>query len=152
MIANTEALIQKYQQIKAGLMHDLFTRGITSDGQLRPPREKAPELYKETAIGWIPKEWKAKDLGSACDWYSGGTPSRGNQEWWEGKIPWLSPKDMKSFDLGDTEEHVTKIAAMFGSRLMPPATVFIVIRGMILAHTLGASQLCAKYKCLGNFL
>jgi type I restriction enzyme, S subunit len=61
-IAHTEALIQKYQQIKAGLMHDLFTRGITSDGQLRPPREKAPELYRETAIGWIPKEWAAKKL------------------------------------------------------------------------------------------
>ncbi len=134
-IAHTEALIQKYQQIKAGLMHDLFIRGITSDGQLRPPRKEAPELYQETAIGWIPREWKAKDLGSACDWYSGGTPSRGNQEWWEGKVPWLSPKDMKSFDLSDTEEHVTKIAAISGSRLMPPATVFIVIRGMILAHT-----------------
>jgi type I restriction enzyme, S subunit len=38
-------------------MHDLFTRGITSDGQLRPPREQAPELYKDSAIGWIPKEW-----------------------------------------------------------------------------------------------
>jgi type I restriction enzyme, S subunit len=61
-IAHTEALIQKYQQIKAGLMHDLFTRGITSDGQLRPPREQAPELYKDSAIGWIPREWEAKKL------------------------------------------------------------------------------------------
>jgi len=56
-IEKTETLIEKYQQIKAGLMHDLFTRGITADGKLRPPREEAPELYQETAIGWIPKEW-----------------------------------------------------------------------------------------------
>ena len=56
-IEKTEALIHKYQQIKAGLMHDLFTRGLTADGKLRPPREQAPELYKETPIGWIPKEW-----------------------------------------------------------------------------------------------
>src|SRR3546814_8115859 len=40
-IAQTEALIAKTQQIKAGLMHDLFTRGVTADGQLRPPREQA---------------------------------------------------------------------------------------------------------------
>jgi type I restriction enzyme S subunit len=57
-IEKTEALIEKYQQIKAGLMHDLFTRGIGADGQLRPPREQAPELYQHTPIGWIPKEWE----------------------------------------------------------------------------------------------
>lgn len=56
-IEKTEALIEKYQQIKAGLMHDLFTRGIGADGKLRPHREEAPELYQETPIGWIPKDW-----------------------------------------------------------------------------------------------
>jgi len=56
-IEKTEALIHKYQQIKTGLMHDLFTRGLTADGKLRLPREQAPELYQETPIGWIPKEW-----------------------------------------------------------------------------------------------
>jgi type I restriction enzyme, S subunit len=56
-IEQTEALIAKTQQIKAGLMHDLFTRGVTAHGQLRPPREEAPQLYKESPLGWIPKEW-----------------------------------------------------------------------------------------------
>lgn len=56
-IEKTEALIHKYQQIKVGLMHDLFTRGVTADGKLRPPREQALELYKETPVGLIPKEW-----------------------------------------------------------------------------------------------
>lgn len=66
-IEKTEALNDKYQQIKAGLMHDLFTRGIGPDGQLRPPREQAPELYKETPIGWIPKEWELVELGNVAD-------------------------------------------------------------------------------------
>jgi type I restriction enzyme S subunit len=61
-IEKTEALIAKYHQIKAGLMHDLFTRGVLPNGQLRPPREHAPELYQETAIGWIPKEWDISAL------------------------------------------------------------------------------------------
>jgi len=61
-IEKTEALIAKYQQIKAGLMHNLFTRGVTADGKLRPPREQAPELYYETPIGWIPKAWGCKTL------------------------------------------------------------------------------------------
>lgn len=61
-IKKTEALIQKYQQIKAGLMHDLFTRGVTADGKLRPPREQAPELYQETSIGWVPKDWTCSQI------------------------------------------------------------------------------------------
>jgi type I restriction enzyme, S subunit len=63
-IEQTEALIAKYQQIKAGLMHDLFTRGVTPDGRLRPPRNKAPQLYKESPLGWIPNEWEIKPLAS----------------------------------------------------------------------------------------
>lgn len=65
-IEKTEALIHKYQQIKAGLMHDLFTRGLTADGKLRPPREQAPELYQETPIGWIPKEWNYVQIRELC--------------------------------------------------------------------------------------
>ena len=63
-IEKTEALIHKYQQIKVGLMHDLFTRGVTADGKLRPARKQAPELYKETPIGWIPKEWAFKNVAN----------------------------------------------------------------------------------------
>jgi type I restriction enzyme S subunit len=61
-IEKTEALIEKYQQIKAGLMHDLFTRGVLPNGQLRPPREQAPALYQETVIGWIPRDWRISRL------------------------------------------------------------------------------------------
>ena len=65
-IEQTEALIAKYQQIKAGLMHDLFTRGLSPEASakgdgtwtLRPTREQAPHLYKESPLGWIPKEWE----------------------------------------------------------------------------------------------
>ncbi len=59
----------KYQQITAGLMHDLFTRGVTPDGHLRPTRERAPSLYKEFPLGWIPKEWSS---GLLSDFLLGG--------------------------------------------------------------------------------
>ncbi|MDH5190053.1 MAG: restriction endonuclease subunit S [Gammaproteobacteria bacterium] len=72
-IEKTEALIKKYQNIKVGLMHDLFTRGITADGKLRPPREEAPELYQETPIGWISKDWNVIPLGQISDITSGVT-------------------------------------------------------------------------------
>jgi type I restriction enzyme S subunit len=66
-IEQTEALIAKMQQVKAGLMHDLFTRGVTPDGRLRPTREQAPELFKESPLGWIPKEWEVALISEAFD-------------------------------------------------------------------------------------
>lgn len=57
-IEQTEALITKYQKIKAGLIQDLFTRGVTSNGHLRPTRAQSPHLYRESPLGWIPKEWE----------------------------------------------------------------------------------------------
>ncbi len=62
LIEKNQALIDKYQSIKQGMMHDLFTRGIDENGQLRPSFEEAPHLYKESELGWIPKGWEALRL------------------------------------------------------------------------------------------
>lgn len=63
VIEKTEAAIAKYQAIKQGLMHDLFTQGIDlNTGKLRPKYEDAPELYKESVLGWIPREWEVKTV------------------------------------------------------------------------------------------
>jgi len=45
------------------MLHDLFTRGIDiQTGQLRPSYEEAPELYKETELGFVPVDWEVRDL------------------------------------------------------------------------------------------
>lgn len=56
-IHETEAIIAKLKAVKQGLLHDLLTRGIDANGELRPPQPEAPHLYKESPLGWIPKEW-----------------------------------------------------------------------------------------------
>ncbi|MBN8476717.1 restriction endonuclease subunit S [Sulfuritalea sp.] len=61
-IEKTEALIEKYQQIKAGLMHDLFTRGILPNGQLRPLTDSV-----ETKHGRLPRDWRIGSLLEATD-------------------------------------------------------------------------------------
>ena len=66
LIEKTEALIAKYQAIKQGMMHDLFARGVDEHGHLRPPYDEAPELYKESELGWIPKEWEVEDIGEVA--------------------------------------------------------------------------------------
>lgn len=56
-IRRTEELIGKLTQIKQGLLTDLLTRGIDENGQLRPPPDQAPHLYKDSPLGRIPREW-----------------------------------------------------------------------------------------------
>ncbi len=57
-IRQAEAIIAKLKQIKQGLLHDLLTRGINANGELRPPQPQAPHFYKQSPLGWIPKEWE----------------------------------------------------------------------------------------------
>lgn len=63
-IEATEALIAKQERLRAGLMQDLFTRGLDENGELRPPREEAPHVYRETELGWLPEGWSALEVKS----------------------------------------------------------------------------------------
>jgi type I restriction enzyme S subunit len=46
------------------MMHDLFTRGVdVKTGKLRPKCQDAPELYKESELGMIPKDWEVYEIG-----------------------------------------------------------------------------------------
>lgn len=61
-IHETEAIIAKLKAVKQGLLHDLLTRGIDANGELRPTQSEAPHLYKESPTGWIPSEWTVRAL------------------------------------------------------------------------------------------
>lgn len=61
----TQAAIAKYKAIKQGMLQDLFTRGIDlNTNKLRPRYEDAPELYKDSKLGWIPREWEVEEIGN----------------------------------------------------------------------------------------
>ena len=104
LIENTETLIAKYQAIKQGMMHDLFSRGVDARGHLRPPQAEAPDLYKQSGLGWIPKSWQANRLGDVCETASGGTPSRAIPTFWNGDIPWVKTGEIRYCVIHDTEE------------------------------------------------
>lgn len=78
VIEKTEAAIAKYQAMKQGLMQDLFTRGIdVNTGKLRPKYEEVKHLYKESELGWIPKDWEVKRLENMVSETILGSPLRG---------------------------------------------------------------------------
>jgi type I restriction enzyme S subunit len=71
-IRQTEAIIEKLKQLKQGLLHDLLTRGIDANGELRPPQSQAPHLYKDSPLGWIPSEWALLPIASLASEVTSG--------------------------------------------------------------------------------
>ena len=63
-IQRTEELIAKLEEMKKGLLHDLLTRGIDENGELRDP-ERHPEQFKDSPLGRIPMGWRISQLSEA---------------------------------------------------------------------------------------
>ena len=77
------------------------------------------------------QEYKLSELGK---WFGGGTPSKSKKEYWQnGSVPWVSPKDMKSFIINSTIDNVTEVAVERSSaKLIPADSILIVTRSGIL--------------------
>ena len=104
LIEKTESLIAKYQAIKQGMMHDLFTRGVDENGHLRPAYEEAPALYKPSELGWIPKEWEVRSIDSlAVRVGSGITPTGGSEVYLTEGVIFIRSQNVASdgLDLSD---------------------------------------------------
>lgn len=82
----------------------------------------------------VPLGWEVVALDECCSFASGGTPSKSEPENWNGSIPWASPKDLKRLALSDTQDHISETGLQAGSKLAPAGSVFVVVRGMILAR------------------
>ncbi|MFW0778205.1 MAG: restriction endonuclease subunit S [Rickettsiales bacterium] len=76
-IAATQAMLEKQDKIKDGLLQDLLTRGVDANGKLRPPYVDAPDLYKPSPLGFIPKEWDARTINDLAIHVSSGITPRG---------------------------------------------------------------------------
>ena len=84
------------------------------------------------------KGWKKKCITDICSTIrGGGTPSKNNPMYFQGDIPWISPKDMKSEVIYDSQDHITKEAiANSTTSIIPANSVLMVIRSGILKHDL----------------
>lgn len=84
-------------------------------------------------------------LGEVVDFYSGATPAKANTAWWQGDVSWFSAKDLKTRMLRDSIDHVSsEVFASTPLRLLPAGTVVMVVRGMILAHTVPICEMAVE--------
>lgn len=131
-IRETEALIDKLKAVKQGLLHDLLTCGIDANGQLRPPQSEAPQLYKESPLGWIPREWDCTSVAAIADVKSGATPARemAHLYYADTGISWVKTLDLNEGIIVDTDERIT-VQGLRGSSCVefPAGTVLVAMYG-----------------------
>ena len=128
-IEATEALIAKQQHVKAGLMHDLFTRGLTPDGNLRPPPTAAPALYHQTPLGLMPKEWMPASISSVGEVITGNTPEESSLERSDRGVPFITPGDVNADVFVDSTER-SLIGRITGrARPIPAGSICVVCIG-----------------------
>jgi type I restriction enzyme S subunit len=155
----TEALVGKLEQMKAGLMHDLFTRGVTPDAHLRPTRQQAPHLYHETPLGWLPKEWRAELLDNLSERGSGHTPNRHRPDFWNGGIKWVSLADSWRLDrlyISETDKEISSAGIANSSAVLHPPGIVVLSRdagvgkSAITTSSMAVSQHFMCWRCGPN--
>ncbi|MBK1692393.1 restriction endonuclease subunit S [Ectothiorhodospira mobilis] len=129
LIAKKRRLLDLLAEKRTALITRAVTKGLDPDAPM-----------KDSGIEWlgeIPAHWETGIPINYLVKMSGGmTPSTSNPMYWDGDIPWVSPKDMKRPELFDSQDHVTELAlSETGLSLVEPGSVLIVVRGMILAHS-----------------
>ncbi len=77
------------------------------------------------------KGWEVKKLGEVCKTTSGGTPSKGHNEYYEGgTIPWLRSGEVNKMYIYDTELFITEEGLQKSSaKWFPVDTVVIAMYG-----------------------
>ena len=93
------------------------------------------EMPYEQPQGWV---WvRLRELGDFC---GGATPSKNRTDFWEGNVPWVSPKDMKVKYIEDTSLKISEKALDNGRlRKIPRNSILIVARSGILKRMLPVS-------------
>lgn len=121
----TNALLKERRQ---SIIYEAVTKGLDPTVSMKDSGVKW--------IGGIPEGWEIAALKRLGTPATGSTPSKDNADYWDGDIPWVSSKDMKSDYLLDSEDHITQIAVdECGLTLFAPGTLIFCVRSGILRHT-----------------
>lgn len=78
----------------------------------------------------------------------GGTPKTGNPEFWDGSIPFFTPKDVGTPYTFKTEKYITELGLKHcNSRLYPTNTTFVTARGTVGKISLAGVPMAMNQSC-----
>ena len=129
LIAKKTRFIELLKEKRQALITHAVTKGLDPNVAM-----------KDSGVEWIgevPEHWEATKLKHVAAFSGGGTPSKENPDYWNGCIPWVSPKDMKHEVITDSIDHITtKGLENSATKLIDSGAVLLVARSGILRHTI----------------
>ncbi|MGO3423561.1 MAG: restriction endonuclease subunit S [Pseudoalteromonas distincta] len=135
--AKIDTLIEK-QQLLIKLLKEK-RQAVISHAVTKGLNPQAP--MKDSGVEWldeVPAHWQIVPLKYLCTFSGGGTPTKDNLSYWtNGSVPWVSPKDMKSFWIDKTQDYVTERAVKESStNFVDEGALLMVVRSGILQRTI----------------
>jgi len=74
-------------------------------------------------------EWTYRPLGELVSFASGGTPSKKRDDYWDGTIPWISAKTLKTENIDTSDLFITEEGLKAGSKIAPKGSILLLTRG-----------------------
>jgi|JI9StandDraft_2_1071091.scaffolds.fasta_scaffold92304_2 type I restriction enzyme S subunit len=133
LIENNKKRIKLLEEMAEEIYKEWFVR-------MRFPGYEKTKFFKEQGKqvpygtnGALPEGWERTALTAIVDVLSGGTPKTEKPEFWNGQIPFFSPKDYKGeVFCFKTESYITKLGLRnCNSRLFEEDTIIITARGSV---------------------
>ncbi len=128
--------------------------------------QKSDELFQSLLhkeLNPAGKNWEVKKIKDVAAVKNGGTPSTKNQKYWNGKILWLTPKELSGFEgieIFDTERKISDEGLKHSSAtLLPMGAVlltsrapigYLAIAGVPMATNQGFKNFICNSKLLNN--
>src|SRR5690606_17103116 len=102
LIEEQQRLIELLKEKRQAVISHAVTKGLDPTV---PMKDSGVEW-----LGEVPAHWVVRKLKNLVSVRGGSTPSKEVELYWEGEIPWVSPKDMKSERISDSIDHVSELA------------------------------------------
>ncbi len=141
LMENSQRRIRVLEAMAAALYREWFVH-FRFPGHEKLPRVASP-------LGDIPQGWEVKPFTEIADVLSGGTPKTDVAEYWDGEIPFFTPRDVPDcFYVQDTDKHTNELGlSKCASELYPPDTVFITARGTVGKVALPSVPMAMNQSC-----
>lgn len=130
LIEKQQQLIELLKEKRQAVISHAVTKGLDPNV---PMKDSGVEW-----LGEVPEHWQLVPLKYLCTFSGGGTPTKDNLSYWtDGNIPWVSPKDMKTFWISETQDYITEKAVKESStNTVEQNSLLMVVRSGILQRTI----------------
>ena len=156
-IALNNQLISKLEETAQAIYKQWFVEFEFPDENGKPYKSNGgkmilcQELEKE-----IPEGWEYISLTKEIKLSGGGTPDTQNLDFWNGKIPFFTPADIRgNFFVFKTEKNISEKGLKGSStKLYPKNTTFVTARGTVGSVAIAGTEMTMNQSCyaiIGNY-